>query len=289
MAFLRRFYNGQTDYVEYWVWFCEDTGHTSLRNARLFVERKRLGVIGGLGPLATAYFFELVIRMTEAQTDQEHVELMILNCPSVPDRTSYILGKSEESPLPAMLKMGRQLQRIGAEYIAIPCITAHYFHRELTEAISVPIIHIVRETAEHLARYGVGSAGLMATDGTVCSGLFQEELKERGIACVLPDRENQQFVMELIYQDIKAGRPVSMSKFEHVSSYLREKGAECIILGCTELSLIKRDYFLGAGYLDAMEILARQAVLVSGARLKGEYECLITKKQEEQAGEEGAG
>ena len=248
---------------------------------------KRLGVIGGLGPLATAYFFELVVRMTQAVSDQEHVEMIILNYPSVPDRTSYIVGNTKESPLPAMIAMGQQLAKLGAEHIAIPCITAHYFHKELAGAIQVPIIHIVEETAKHLSCYGIRKAGIMATDGTVNAGLFQRELLKWGIEGILPDKEHQSYVMDLIYQDVKAGRPVEMDKFDRVSRYLKEGGAECIILGCTELSLIKRESYLGAGYLDAMEVLARKSVLVSEACLKGEYQCLITKQEREQAREIG--
>lgn len=246
-----------------------------------------MGVIGGLGPLATAYFFELVIQMTEAQTDQEHVEMIIYNCPQIPDRTRYIVGESQDNPLPAMSEVGRRLVRQGAGLIAIPCITAHYFHQELTEAISAPIIHIVEETAEHLRANGIQAAGIMATDGTVQSGLFQDGLERRGIRWLLPDRQRQQYVMELIYQDIKAGRPVELEKFREVSCCLRSRGAECVILGCTELSLIKREFPLEAGYLDAMEVLARKAVLMSGAELKGEYECLVTGYQKEGTGKTG--
>lgn len=251
------------------------------------MERKRLGVIGGLGPLATAYFFELVIQMTAAKVDQEHVEMLIYNRPAIPDRTSYILGESKENPLPEMIETGQWLVEQGAEVIAIPCITAHYFHKELTEAIAAPVIHIIRETAAHLAAYGIKKAGIMATDGTVCSGLFQKELEDCGIDWAVPDKRNQQYVMELIYEDVKAGRPIELEKFSSVTAYLREQGAEVIILGCTELSLIKRDYAIGSGYLDAMEVLARQAVLCCHADLKGEYQCLITGYQEKKDNEDG--
>lgn len=250
------------------------------------MKKKRLGVIGGLGPLATAYFFELVIKMTDAKTDQEHVEMIIYNRPSVPDRTRFIIEKSGENPLPDMIEMGQWLKEQGADIIAIPCITAHYFHKELTKAITVPIIHIVKETAEHLASYGIKKAGIMATDGTVYAGLFQKELEKKHIECVLPDEKHQAFVTSLIYEDVKAGRPIETDKFEAVSEYLRGHGAEIIILGCTELSMIKRDYDIGAGYLDAMEILARKAVLLCGAVLKGEYQCLITGHQEKSGKEE---
>lgn len=240
------------------------------------MKKRCLGVIGGLGPLATAYFFELAVRMTQAGTDQEHMEIIVFNRPSVPDRTGYILGRTKESSLPAMMEMGLRLREQGAEYLAVPCITAHYFYRELVEAVGVPVLHMVRETVEHLACYGIKRAGIMATDGTIYSELFQKELDKRGIGWITPDKENQRYVTDLIYQDIKAGKPLEMDKFVRVSGYLKKKGAECIILGCTELSLVKREYGIGAGYLDAMEVLARQAVLAGGAQLKGEYQCLIT-------------
>lgn len=254
---------------------------------RILVEKKRLGVIGGLGPLATAYFFELVIQMTDAKADQEHVEILIYNRPAIPDRTSYILGKSKENPLPCMIETGQWLVGQGAEVIAIPCITAHYFHRELEEAIKAPVIHIVRETATHLETYGIKKAGIMATDGTIKSGLFQKELEACAIDWAVPDKRNQQYVMDLIYQDVKAGRPIEKEKFDSAVACLKKQGAEVIILGCTELSLIKREYAIGAGYLDAMEILARQAVLDCLADLKGEYQCLITGYQEKRDSADG--
>lgn len=237
---------------------------------------KRLGVLGGMGPLATAYFLELVVQMTEAKTDQKHIEMILYHCPTIPDRTGYMLGKTKESPLPVMEKIVRWLTGQGAEYLAIPCITAHFFYKELEKAAGIPIIHIVKEAAEYLSLFGIRKVGVMATDGTIGSGLFQEELHRWGIECILPDQKNQQYVMELIYQGVKAGKSIEIEKFYAVQQYLRQEGAECILLGCTELSLIKRDYSVLAGSLDVMEVLARKAVLFSGAKLKGEYQCLIT-------------
>lgn len=241
---------------------------------------KKLGIIGGLGPIASAYFYELIIKMTDARTDQEHLELILYSIPSTPDRTSFLLGKSNESPVQPMAAAGKQLYKMGVECIAIPCITAHAFHKELAEAIPVPVIHIIKETGQHLHEYGITQVGIMATDGTVQSGLFQNELKKLGIHCIFPDAKNQSYVMDLIYQDIKADKPINMEKFQSVERMLRKAGAEIIILGCTELSLIKREYPLKKGFLDAMEVLARRAVLSCEAPLKGEYTCLIEKKAE---------
>lgn len=240
-------------------------------------DMRTLGVIGGLGPIATAHFMELIIQMTEAQTDQEHLDMIIYNRPSIPDRTSYILDQSKPNPLPEMIRVGNTLARQGAKLIAIPCMTAHYFHRELTRYIEAPIVHAIHETAVHLKKHGITRAGIMATDGTIRSKLFQQELEKHGITPVIPGEKGQKCVMSVIYDDIKANRPAGMDKFDLAARDLREAGAQAIILGCTELSLVKRDCPIGAGYLDAMEVLARRCVLECGGRLKEEYQNLISK------------
>lgn len=236
----------------------------------------KLGVIGGLGPIATAYFLELVINMTDAACDQDHLDMIIYNTPSTPDRTAFILGRSTASPLTTMIETGRRLVEQGVDYIAIPCITAQYFHRELQDAIDRPIINIIRQTALHLKQNGVKTAGIAATDGTIAGSLFQRELDAQGIRSLAPSAGMQRYVMELIYDNIKAGIPADMDKFNAVSQELRSGGAEAIILGCTELSLIKRDYPIGPGYLDAMEVLAKSSVVSCQAPLKNRFQCLIS-------------
>lgn len=240
-------------------------------------EKKLLGVLGGMGPIATAYFMELVIRMTDALRDQEHLDMLVYSVPSVPDRTGFILGASRESPLPEMIRVGRALANQGAERIAIPCVTAHYFYRELEESIPVPIINGLAQTVEHLKQRGVEQAGIMATDGTITAGLFRDAMLAWGIRPIVPSPERQKDVMRLIYDDIKANRPPRMEVFGRVREELLAMGAQTIVLGCTELSLIKRDYPVGAGFLDTMEVLAQRAVLECGGKLKEEYTDLISK------------
>ena len=145
----------------------------------------RLGVIGGLGPMATAYYLELMIRMTDAGRDQEHPEIIVLNIPTIPDRTAYILGRSDESPLEPMVELGKQLKSLGATVLATPCITAHYFHEMLQDGIGLPLIHGIRCTAQTLFDAGVRKVGLMATDGTVQSGIFQRQVEELGMELVV--------------------------------------------------------------------------------------------------------
>lgn len=236
---------------------------------------KTLGVIGGLGPMATAYFMQLVIEMTEAVSDQEHIPMIIYNCPQIPDRTSYLLGKSKENPGPQIIECGRKISRAGAELIAIPCITAHALYPEFEVELDVPVLHVIKETAAYLKKEGIRRVGLEATDGTVQTGVFQKELESQGIEVVLPSMEKQEMVMHIIYNNVKAGRRVDMDRFQQVEEELHDNGAEVIILGCTELSMISRDEKIGHGYLDAMEVLARAAVLQCG-KLKPKYNRLLT-------------
>lgn len=229
-----------------------------------------IGIIGGLGPMATAYFLRLITQMTEAATDQEHIEVLIHSKPQIPDRTNYILGRSQKSPMPDMIVVGKKLAEQGANVLAIPCITAHYFQKEMEEAIGIPIINAIEETAEYLNARGIKKVGIMATDGTIESGIFQCALEEKGIEVVIPIKDDQKKVMYLIYENVKAGKKIDENVFQAVSEGLFKRGAQVVLLGCTELSLMKRDYNLRGAFLDVMEILARKAVLTCG-KLKARY------------------
>ena len=235
----------------------------------------KLGVIGGLGPLATACFLEMVTKMTDASCDQEHLEMIIYSAPGIPDRTAYILGRSPDSPVKPMIEIGRKLAREQVSCIAVPCMTAHYFYRELSEGIPVPIIHGVYETGMEIQKNHIEKVGLMATDGTIRSRIFQDQLENMGLEVLLPDERRQKYVMDIIYQEVKAGRPVEEEKFREVSRQLTDMGAQVILLGCTELYLVKRQYSLGTDYLDAMEVLANRSVVLCGKKLKKEYENLL--------------
>ena len=220
----------------------------------------KLGVIGGLGPMATACFLEMITKMTEAQCDQDHLEILIHSAPYIPDRTAFILGRSKDSPVEPMLKIGKKLAK-EVSCIAIPCITAHYFYRELSENIPAPIIHGIYETGLELQKNGIKRAGLMATDGTIESRIFQDQLEKMGIE-VLANLGT-----------------IDMEKFQKVSLQLKDQGAQVILLGCTELSLIKKDVPLGKEYLDALEVLAQRCVVRCGKKLKKEYENLLMPEE----------
>ena len=236
-----------------------------------------LGVIGGLGPRATTRFLELTTEMTQAESDQDHLNMIVYIFPSIPDRTGYIQGSNLRSPLPGLLSVAGELTRQGADRILLPSVTAHYFYEELQRSTPVPIINGISETVNRLKEGGITRAGIMATEGVILSGLMAGAMAREGIHPVMPSRERQADVTHLIYQNIKAGKAPEMDRFQAVCQELRQKEAQVIVLGCTELSVIKGTQNLGPGFLDTMEVLAQTSILSCGKRLKPEYRELITR------------
>ena len=142
--------------------------------------------------------------------------------------------------------------------------------------MKVPFLHMLEETARELRAAGKRKAGILATTGTVRTGLFQGALEKQGLGWAVPSQHGQELIMSLIYEDIKAGRQPNMGKFQRASEELFDQGCDSVILGCTELSLVKKDTPLGHGYLDALEVLSKRCVQACGAPLKPEFEALIS-------------
>ncbi len=222
--------------------------------------RKILGILGGLGPLSSAYFYELITEHTKAQRDQEHIDIILSSRATTPDRTSFILGKSDEDPLPFMIEDAVRLEKYGADAIVIPCNTAHYFIEEVRRSVSVPVPSIITETAMHIKRNGYKKAAILATEGTVLSGSYQAQLEELGIGWSVPDEDGQARVMDIIYGDVKMGKIPSPEKLFAVAEPLFDSGCDCAILGCTELSVLKRSFRENYRYIDSLEALAWRAI-----------------------------
>ena len=143
----------------------------------------RLGVLGGMGPQATNTFYQFIIDRTDAQSDQEHVNALILSDSEMPDRTSAILsgGKAQEAVYRRLLADARLLEGAGCTCIAVPCNTSHFFLDQVQEEINIPILHMIRETVQALTSWGWKRPGILATDGTIQSGLYQKECSAAGI------------------------------------------------------------------------------------------------------------
>lgn len=227
------------------------------------MHKKILGVLGGMGPAASARFCEAVTEFTFAEREQEHMELLLLSTPQIPDRTEYILGRSQHSPLPAMQKAALRLAAAGAEIIAVPCNTAEYFYAELSAVCPVPILRTAAESARFAAMRGVRKLGIMATEGAIKAGIYQKALAEHGVAYALPCERTQRQISELIYAQIKKGMPCKSGVLEGAARELRAKGCDAAVLGCTELSLAMADD-KNEFFIDSLSVLAARAVSLCG-------------------------
>ena len=223
----------------------------------------RLGILGGMGPQATNTFYQFIIERTDAQTDQEHVDALILSDSQMPDRTAAILsgGAAREAVLQRLTADARLLEQAGCTVIAVPCNTSHFFLDQVQQEIGVPILHMIRETARALAAQGRKRPGILATDGTIQTGLYQKEFSALGIEAVVPSPEAQEKVMSLIYNDVKAGRDGDPRKFSAIHQDLLALGCDCGVLACTELSVFAARHQLPPFYTDAMAVLAERAIL----------------------------
>lgn len=231
------------------------------------MEKKTLGIVGGVGPLATMFIGEMIVRRTKAAKDQEHVNSIITNNTSIPDRTAFILGRTQENPVPVMIGDMKKLTSIGAELIIIPCNTAHTFYDELQQGSPVPVIHMIRETMKRAAGQKAKKVGILATTGTITSKVYQQAALDYGLEAVLPDEEIQEKVMSIIYDNVKAGKDADRKNWNDIVAFMESRGCDRIILGCTELSIVKKEMGLPDFYLDSLIVLAETAILACGYEL----------------------
>ncbi|MDM7831349.1 cysteate racemase [Cellulomonas edaphi] len=231
-----------------------------------------VGVIGGVGPLATVYFMDKVVRLTQAARDQDHVDMVVMQHATIPDRTEYILGVSSDDPGPVMAADARTLERVGVSFIVVPCNTAHHFTAEVVAATSVPVLSIVEETIAEVVeqRPGTRTVGVLATSGTLAAQVYQHAAEARGLSWVVPTDDEQAVVMRVIYDQVKAGQPADLAALRGVAQALVARGAQTIVLGCTELSVVADDADLLADplYVDSLDVLARRTIERAGRRLR---------------------
>lgn len=228
---------------------------------------KIIGILGGMGPKSTADFFEKLIDATPAESDQDHPRILIDCNPKIPDRTAGILGTGA-SPLDELRATAKNLERAGAELIAIPCNTAHYYFGQLQESVTVPIVNMLSETASYIrgAFPTLERIGILATTGTIRTGIYQAALE--GLQLLTPDEAGQNRVMTAIYGEhgIKAGftRQLPRRYMLREARHLVQRGAELVILGCTEASLVLSQEDMEVPLIDPLQVLAEVVLRKAG-------------------------
>lgn len=218
-----------------------------------------------MGPMASQLFYKMITEHTKAEKDQDHVNLMLLSDASMPDRTAAILSGSYDSPYRQLLEDARLLEQCGCRAIGITCNTSHFFADMIADQLTIPLIHMIRETAKAVAGRGCGGiVGIMATDGTIQTGLYQKALSDVGVESFTPTERIQRAVMYQIYDRIKNGQSYDAPGWQRIEAAYREAGCSNVLLACTELSVIKSEEGLDDWYVDPMEILARKVIEFAG-------------------------
>lgn len=220
--------------------------------------QKIVGIIGGMGPLATVDLMNKIIFNTPAKKDQDHIHIIVDNYSQIPDRSKAIFGRGTV-PTPFIIQSAQRLENAGADFLVIACNTAHFYFESIKKSVSIPILHMPLETARFLHENNMRSVGLLATDGTINTKLYQHSCQPYDIHVIAPDMQMQKRVMEGIYAiketDLEKGR---LNLFTAANELIK-RGAEAIIAGCTEIPLVLKSN-QDICVIDPTEILAKKVV-----------------------------
>ena len=235
------------------------------------MSEKTLGILGGLGPLATVYFMDMVVKMTEAKCDQDHISMIVLNHAAIPDRTGFILDNTMPNPLPMMIEDAKKLEAAGSDLVVMPCNTALVLYEQIQKNIEIPMINIIEETVKYAVNHnkGIKKLGILATKGTISSKAYQNMCKKYSLDCVVPSIADEQSLMNIIYNQVKAGKKVNIDEFMRIIENMKGDGCDAVALGCTELSIINKDFELSReDIIDSLQVLAMRSIELCGKTLK---------------------
>ncbi len=224
---------------------------------------KVVGVLGGMGPEATVDFMQRVIRLTPGKDDNDHIRMIVDNNPKVPSRIKAIVDGTGENPAPYLIEMAQGLERHGADFLVIPCNTAHNYYSEISSAVNIPVLNMVELTVKKIVRNQpeIKTVGLLASTALLMTGLFKESLKKREIFIIYPSENLQNKVMAAI-KKVKAGS-FSQEQIKDIQSagdFLIRNNAEAVIIGCTELSVISKQINFNVAMYDSSQVLAETVV-----------------------------
>ena len=235
------------------------------------MKQNKLGILGGMGPKATSTFFDMIVDRTEAGQDQEHIDLVIMNHATLPDRTIAILDQQEQPLLSLIEQDIRLLELAGVTAIVSPCNTIHYFFDQLQAMTPIPIVNMIEETVrEAHQRFGAHSkVAVLATDGTIKSDIYATGLREQQMEPYTPSPRQQDRIMSIIYEQVKANNMDDSSELEKlIDELIMQDSCDGVILACTELSCVRLSEAAKKHCIDAMDVLVHKSITLAGKRVK---------------------
>ena len=226
---------------------------------------KTIGILGGMGPLATMDLATKIINHTDAKSDNDHIHSIIDNYAQIPDRTAFILGGSND-PTQHLIESAKKLESMGADFLIMPCNTAHYFYNDIVKSINIPFLNMITETAKS---FEAGQkVGLLATQGTYSSKIYEKVFNELDIEVVIPPNDLQALLMDLIYE-IKSGKSNGENiDITSILDHFYDLDVTQLILGCTELPVAFQALNIKGNFFDPTKILALSAIKLAGKNVK---------------------
>jgi len=234
----------------------------------MFLEKYNvIGILGGMGPEATIDLYRRIVRSTPVEKDQDHIPVLIFSNPKIPDRTASISSRKTKKIIAYLKESAAILEDGGADFIVIPCNTAHVFYGDIAEEVYIPVIHMIEITVAYIIDHypDMKVAGLLGTSGTISTGLYQKVLGSHGISPVVPEKHVlDSLVMSAIYA-IKAGKKLkdAREKLVQAISLFPEAAQRLIIMGCTEIPLAFEKPLDNTILINPTQILADAAVRMS--------------------------
>lgn len=229
---------------------------------------KTLGIIGGMGPLATVNLFNRIVINTDAQNDQEHIHILVDNNTNIPDRTDFLLGMGKD-PTEELIESAIRLEKAGADFLIMPCNTAHYFYETIKEKINIDFLNMIEETVRFIQfNYPNNKkVGLLATDGTLKTKIYDLHFNKQNIQIINPEKDAQNSIMDIIYGIKEGKRGIQTDGIYSAVEEFKAKGVEVFILGCTELSVINETCILEGNFVDALNVIAKRAIEFAGKKV----------------------
>jgi len=222
---------------------------------------KTVGVIGGMGPEATVDFLRRIVAATPARDDADHIRVLVDNNPKIPSRIAALIAGIGEDPTPVLIAMARGLERQGADFLTIPCNTAHYYLPAIADAVRIPVLDMIGLSVAALAALSPKprKIGMLASPAVRMVGLYAKHLGNVGLESLFPDKAGESAVFEII-SAVKANAVTEehRSNYARASAQLIEEGADAFLIACTELSLLPAPK--GRRSVDALDVLVDETV-----------------------------
>ena len=225
------------------------------------MREKVVGVIGGMGPEATVDFLRRLIAAVPARDDSDHIRVLVDNNPKIPSRLAALVEKTGEDPAPVLCDMARGLEKQGADFLAVPCNTAHYFLPQIAKAVSIPLLDMVGLSIAKLAALSPKPAkiGILATPAVRLVGLYEARLREAGMQAVFPNEANEAKLLDVI-RAVKANGVTERHRHNYADVARSLANVDALLIACTELSVLGAPEVISKPSVDALDVLVSATV-----------------------------